>query len=456
MVDISSYWTMKILQADGRLRRKHFPDVQRWFSDRFADLLNTEMLSEADCQRSLWTLWQTDPEIEKQAELSLRCRLSHLITLICHQLARQFGTRYGFSVADLQPLVLDDDGTVKASAYPFRSLTILNRYQPEKGSLGSWTTRLIKNDPEINRFLMEQGLYLITPWAILNDTKVEQLSRFLPHLSQGELEAAGQLLHAYHRVYRRDRFKQRQQNTAGSSRQRCENPTDEQLKRINPQASLNIVFQQLYDLADQLREARIARRTKTIPPSQRVKADDIHNQIENLSMEPDDGADENSTEHFLTRYRQQFRATLDQSIAHVVQQHMDRHQKRNPLKGKLYLEALGLFHGQGYSMGAIAKQLDLANQVAVTRLLQLRQLRREVGIYWLQQLKQSVVDDLVTQLSAEHLDRISDQLDQVLMEEIGAVEQAAAAEAQIPKNRTTNSLFARRLCAVLPHLKNQA
>ena len=470
MVDISPYWTMKVLQAGGHLKVIDFPEVKRWFTDRFVDVLNTETLSESDCQRSLWTIWQTNTEEGQWAELSLRCWLSHLIAAVCTQLAGRFGQRYGFTTTDLLPLVLDDDGTTvtstvaspdSTSPYTFYSLTILKRYQPGKGSLGAWATRLIKNAPEINRFFMEQELYLITPWAILNDTKVDQLSRFLPHLSQGELKAAEQLLKTYHRVYRGDRLKKRFKSgikkPTPSAKQRCTNPTDEQLQRINSQEAPNVVFQQLYDLADQLREARIARRLGTIPKAWIVRTgDNVSQHIDNLpapesALEDDD--DDNAPEQFMDRYRENFRATLDQSIAHVVQGHIDRHQKRKPLKGQLYRDALELFHCQGYSMGAIAQHLKMTNQVAVTRLLKLRQLRREVGIHWLQRIKQTVLDDLVHQLSADHLNRISDQLEQVLQEEIAGVEQEAAAEAQIPKNRTTNSLFARRLCAVLPTLK---
>ena len=68
--------------------------------------------------------------------------------------------------------------------------------------------------------------------------------------------------------------------------------------------------------------------------------------------------------------------------------------------------------------------------------------------------------ELVEQLGITHLHahfanipaataEIAQQLDQILSEEAETVMAEAASEAQIPKNRTANSVFSRRLCATV-------
>ncbi|MEL6130756.1 MAG: hypothetical protein AAFR30_12755, partial [Cyanobacteria bacterium J06628_4] len=49
-------------------------------------------------------------------------------------------------------------------------------------------------------------------------------------------------------------------------------------------------------------------------------------------------------------------------------------------------------------------------------------------------------------ISADRLTEIAQQLDHILLEETASVMAEAASEAQIPKNRTANSVFSRRLC----------
>ncbi|EDX78320.1 hypothetical protein MC7420_8058 [Coleofasciculus chthonoplastes PCC 7420] len=66
----------------------------------------------------------------------------------------------------------------------------------------------LKQHRELNRFLLEQGVYLISDWAILNDTTPNQLSRIyrdFHHLTDREIQQARILLRSYHSIYRRDR-----------------------------------------------------------------------------------------------------------------------------------------------------------------------------------------------------------------------------------------------------------
>ncbi|WP_228022068.1 hypothetical protein [Vasconcelosia minhoensis] len=434
---------MRVLTGPGQLTYRNFPDVQQWFEPRYADSLSAGTLDETDCQRSLWEMAQSSREEASLAQLSLRCWVSYQIEAACNQLARQFGEAYSFTQNDLWRLVMDDDGRTSSDYTPV-TVKILNQYDPAQSGLRNWTYRLTKSNSDINAFLKEQGLYRISPWAILNDTKLPQLPKVLPHLSRGELTAAGRLLNAYHQVYRRDRIANRQ---AGRGR-RCEDPTDEQLRRINPNEPANVVFSQLSELAEQLRQYRIAARRGS-PQTQsldRLERDAYDRE----DLTADDG--EQVQDEFLQQYRDNFVAALDASIQAIVQVYVDRYQKRRPPQGQIYCQALELFHCQGLSMAEIARQVGLSSQVQVTRLLQLRRLRAEVLVHWLNQLKQQTQAKALNHISPERLNAIAQQLDQVLTEETEAVMDAAQAEAQMPKNRTSNSLFARRLCYLLANI----
>jgi hypothetical protein len=116
--------------------------------------------------------------------------------------------------------------------------------------------------------LWEWDVYLVSDWAILNDTKSQQLQRILAefhHLTESEIHLACILLESYHTVYRRDRLEQRRnQLKSGQTRiqERCLPPTPTQLdeitKRVNFKATLRLrteeVLTHLQALAKRLRQ----------------------------------------------------------------------------------------------------------------------------------------------------------------------------------------------------------
>lgn len=113
-------------------------------------------------------------------------------------------------------------------------------------------------------------MYLISDWAILNDTKSKQLERILAefhHLSESEITLACILLESYHAVYRRDRLRQRRDlftSDPSSRKKPCVPPTTEQLqeiaRRVNAKIPLHLrpqeVVHRLQDLAKCLRYYR--------------------------------------------------------------------------------------------------------------------------------------------------------------------------------------------------------
>lgn len=112
--------------------------------------------------------------------------------------------------------------------------------------------------------LLEHRVYLVSDWAILNDTNSKQLQRIFSqfhHLTSREIEQATKLLESYHAVYRAQHLLQRQAGTKG----RCQPPTTEQLcqmqERLSTQPnqwlSPETVMTQLQAMASRLREYQI-------------------------------------------------------------------------------------------------------------------------------------------------------------------------------------------------------
>ena len=113
-----------------------------------------------------------------------------------------------------------------------------------------------------NAFLLEHEVYLVSDWAILNDTSSKQLQRILSqfhHLTSWEIQQAMQLLESYHAVYRAQRLRARQAGVKG-----CQPPTTEQLRQMQERLSTQTnrmcpetLLTQLEEMASRLRQYRL-------------------------------------------------------------------------------------------------------------------------------------------------------------------------------------------------------
>ena len=205
MQSLAKYWTMLKLSADGRYQSVAQPLAQQFFQAQFSSIDPLHLDSDR-IQHHLLTLPQ--PE----AQLCLRCYLSQAIVQACDRLVSQFGTHHRFQLSDLLPLVLDDDATLNPTAYQPLSLHILKTFQPSAGNLTAWAVRHIRQHPDVKQFLLEHGVYLISPWALLNDTKPDRLPLILTQfhrLTTTEVTHACLLLESYRSIYLPDRLKQR-------------------------------------------------------------------------------------------------------------------------------------------------------------------------------------------------------------------------------------------------------
>ncbi|QZZ21710.1 hypothetical protein J5X98_04450 [Leptothermofonsia sichuanensis E412] len=211
----------------------------------------------------------------------------------------------------------------------------MSRFDPDRASLSTWTARLVKQHHDLNAFLLERGLCLLSDWAILNDTTQKKLNRVLTqfhHLTEQEVHQASRLLDSYHAVYRRDRILQGQKG-------QCPEPKEPQLKAIAdliqektqqpyPPA---IILSRLHHLADRLRQHRISTRGG-IPPAKSFDQPENASLLESLQTKSSDDQEEPQIE-FLQFYRQQFLTSLETALEGVMG---DRLQALKPPKDQSF------------------------------------------------------------------------------------------------------------------------
>jgi hypothetical protein len=460
----SRYWRLVRLDTTGQRRVEEVADAKHFFQQKFAEFVGQFDVPDALIQRHcIGWMRCGDGEGDRPvplAEICLRCFISHQIDAICQQLSNQFGSQHGFSRNDLLPYVLDDvlaPSHRPSSAYRSLASKILDSYDPSKAGLSTWVNRLVRRHDELGQFLLEQGVYLVSDWAILNDTQPKQLTRILSEfhsLSQVEIERAMVLLQSYHATYRQARIQQRLTQSVG----RCQPPTPEQLVQMaqlsRPSAATalpqpEVVLHQLQTLADKLRQYRIAVRkggTFQVSSIEDPAVQTAVNQMQ-VSVQNDDAEAQTA---LLQRYRELFLAGLDQTIDQVTRDRLSTlPRKRTPSQ---FLTALHLLHCRGLSMTEIAPQVSLGGQSQVSRLLQLPDFRTDIRQRWLAALRDRV-PNLVREF--ESLDRLQgwdQRLEQVLQEEVETVMQATMAEASAVRHRPLSSLFALRLCHYLDAL----
>lgn len=457
MVCLSKYWEFVKLDTSKR-RVEMITTAQSYFQKQFPDLTKVE--SHRKVERQLWQQMQSGDGI---AETCLRCYISHQIYQVCLDLATKFGSQNGFDCQDLLPFVLDDEipssarVSTRSSSYQSLASTVLKTFDPGKGTLNTWVNRYVKQHPELKRFLLEHGVFLVSDWALLNDTKPKELQRILTDmygLSAVEIQQICELLIAYHSVYREDRLQQRLVSGATLP---CQQPTPEQLIRIanqleiatKRQFSSTAILNQLHAIAFYLRRYRITAQGGNVS-SVSLDQPDIQTIVEQSPISEDDEELE-----FIKLYQNQFLECLDRSIAQVIDDYIQKLQRKRSAMAQSFTTALHLFHCQGESMNQIAPQINLRKQYEVTRLLKLNELRADIRQKLLLMLRDRVVDTAKLFTDSQRLQNLDRQLELILEEQISEIIQEAESETKNPvRNQPLRSLFARRLCRYLDRKNN--
>ena len=442
------YWQLVRLDSSGKTRTNVISKAKNYFEQRYP-LVEENDIDDRAIANSLWQVMSQ----ESDAFLCLRCYISHQILQVCIQLNSQFSNHYGFSLEEILPYVLDDDGKSNHSVYQPLSYQILQKFDPERSNLSTWTTRLVKQHRELNAFLLQHGIYLLSDWAILNDTDPKKLQRVLfefHQLTKPEIGSAIALLESYHAIYRQERLRQRQQ---GQALGQCQPPTTNQLQQIAQLLKMaiapDVILQRLQALAQRLRQHRLHVKGNLLTTS--IDAPSTKPVIETIAADRDP-AIEGQTQ-FLQNYRQQMLISLNGAFEKAIAVRLQGKSTKAQQKAKIFAIALQLFHCQGLTMGEIAAQVGLKAQFEVTRLLNLKEFRADVRHYLLQTLQARV-----TELAAEHinLDRLialDQEISNALAEQVDLLLKDAETDAKTTKSYTTGTLFSRRLCL---HLDNRS
>ncbi len=451
------YW--KLVRIDGGGSRKilEIPTARSFLTQLFGEL--TDDVPDGDIQRQLMDLYRDSSSGSTLlAERCLLCFLSGILEQGCLRLTRRFGEKYNFHCSELLRFVLDDDGKLSsASNYQCFSRQILQSFDATQGSLTAWANIKVKQHPELNQFLLERGVYLISDWAILNDTQPQQLQRILKDfhtLGELEIQLAQYLLQGYHTIYR----VQRLQNIRNKIRSKCLEATYQQLEDIaiyikNQTGRLfdnETVRINLKKLANQLREYRIYVRGGYVPTdSLDMSFTDNNSLLDNVTA-PTRENDETSKEksEFLDFYRHQFQVSLQSALAQVTEAKVRKLQKKGD-KGRIFLTALELSQCQKLAMNEIAEQLGMRAQYTVTKLLKLKELRTDVQQEMLIILKDSLKEQAKKYADIETLNKLDEQLTIFLSSEISKIIENAESQSRTAKNYLKTDIFAERLCEYL-------
>lgn len=347
----SKYWMWVRIDVFGNCQTEELLENRAFLEEEFSQLALTGDVPHREIQRQLVEWVRAGNSRSQMAEKCLHCFISNQIKDICLQLEQRFGTKNDFSSAGLLPSVLDNKLAVNNQSLTAR---ILSTFDPDKGSLSTWTIRIFKSYPAVKRFLLEHGVEQVTDWMLLNYMTLGRLERILTSLQRTplEIQQALQLLDSYHQVYR----VQLLQHRKSGARSRYPEPTLEQLQQMRlllPSLRLaeEDVLKELQALAGLLREERI--RTKT----------NVNNKQSAKDVKPTQSKSQVNLEQleFLTYYDSQFNTCLAKAVKKVIEARVEYLQgnktEKSLQKAETFIQALRLFHCDGVPMKEMAPSL---------------------------------------------------------------------------------------------------
>lgn len=466
MSEASRYWQLVRIDAGGNRRIQQIPAAKSFYAQVF-EQLTADDVQDADIQRQLLDLYRhSSGETALLAERCLLCFLSWILEQGCLQLERKFGQNHNFTASDLFPYVLDDDGKLSTvSSYKCFSRKILQSFDSQQSSLTTWAMMKLKQHPELHKFLLECGVYLISNWALLNDTQPKQLERIFQEFhifSQGgfsdaAIKEAQSILESYHNVYRLQRLQQRRKGL----RSKCIAPDTQQLQAIAQDIQkhtgqifeIEVLSQKLQNLAAQLREYRIYVRGGSVQIS---SLDAVYGAKDNSLIaeipapETSSILEENDEQtEFLQFYRHQFQLGLQQALAQVTESRVRYLERKKGDKAKMFLTALELSQCQKLAMKEIAEFLGLRAQDSVTKLLKLKDLRTDVQQEMLVILKDSLKEKAKVYVDIQALKNLDERLTSFLFNEISQMLENSEIQSRTMKAHLKADIFAERLCEYL-------
>ena len=287
------------------------------------------------------------------ALLSLRCRASQPIEQQLLHLHGRWGASHHLDLLEMASRVLDDDGRLLAwqpavdgpkRHEPF-SLPVLRQWRPELASLERWCRVRVQSDPGLRQLLLNHGLLLMGPWALLacaSRTRVEQAWRAF---GQGSLTgpAAVALHGAYLSRYRPAKEAHRRQ----VGRSRGWTPDQAFLEHLHPGAPAGDTLERLLAIAAALRRYRL----EGPPPEDACAGGN--------GAANDDGDD-----------LEELAALIDPALRRACQQHRATFHSTATPEARL-VGCLWQAYGEGLSQRASAERCG-CSQAMVSRRLQLQ------------------------------------------------------------------------------------
>ena len=401
--------------------------------------------------------------------LCLRCYVSHVILWACKKLANQFCATGRFTYRDLLPYVLNDDGSLQIvldrdrdvqlvltqggelqnAEYRLFTVEVLRKFNSNaqlEASLDQWVYYQTKQNTDLKNFLSEQGLCLLSDWALLNRVRDCVIEKF-PQRDRS-------LINAFHAVYRRDR--RRQPRSRGK---RCADPTPAQLEEMRhwlqerglTPPSLAQLTPELKRIAKLLRQYDIwCRRGAPLSEPLEGNNPEADGPRELADIRVKNTLDDVALQELKNFCRQQLVACLDWAIEQGLEEHihnLSQRRRYSSLASKV-IPALQLIYCQGKSQGEIATDLGMANQTQVSRVLNLKNLLSQVRLRTVAKFLQALsaqVDDLDSTRLSMDPDYSNNLMHQLELFVDAEVFQAATAEIRTSKNRSLESVYAQRL-----------
>jgi hypothetical protein len=457
----SRYWLLVRIDSFGNCLTQKVEEAKAFLCQQFPGVAEGEDVPHRELQRQLMQWFKNDGTHRQMAEVCLRCFISNQIKEFCLELEQKFGKNHNFTSAELLPLVLDSTlrpprhlTSESQTTYPSVTTRILQSFDPDQSNLSTWTVRILKSDRFLKQFLLEHGIEQLTDWMILSYMNSGRLKRVLSELNRTpiEISQALQLLDSYHQVYRTQLLPQRKPG----DRRRYPEPTASQLHQMAEKLSATRtispekVLEELQNLAQVLRVDRIRARGGIVSPESFKPPQSPLAQNTTYSRNDSDEQSE-----FLAQYQQQFNTCLAQSVKQVIQARYTYWQGKKKQKAETFLLALHLFHCHSVPMKEIAHKLGLKDQPQVSRLLELKNLRNDIGRRTLLCLRSCVLELAQFYVNPMQLRNLESSVQTVLGEEISTLISEAEREASTGQNRAMNSQLSKTICKYLDTRKEE-
>lgn len=447
MEALAPYWQQVTLTSAGKVKRLAQPEAQDFLSRLEAVSTSAETAGRT-LQRYLMTVYHGTASDQFLAEACLRNFITYSLYQRCVTLAQRFGqgqsnpealvTQIPFTAIELFCCIFESpltstlpDEVTDLELYDPLTTKILTTFDPEKGSLSSWCTICFQGSRAIKRFLREHGIILETDWQLLCRTREGKLQRILTaaNCTAAEITTYGQLLHAFHVIYRTQLDDQRRTHP---SRRPYPAPTEPQLVEIShylsspTSADVPTLRGQLKQLAQYVRQDRCRGPS---PPTSAAPTTSSDHAIEQLL--------ESYCQPCLSKAVEQ---TVDQRLVQL-------RQKRNgDNKANQFLQALTLFYCDSQPMKEIAAAVGLRDQPSVSRLLKRDNLQADIRRQILACLLQRVRALAAARQSPEQLQSLDEHITAFIAPYVDRVVAADQREGYTSKHRQMTSAYATHLC----------